>query len=155
MNLNAYESKGFFTSRLYLSTVNEGKIENAVKTEEGKELKGAGSTSYGKIAGFFLSKLGLATKLELNKKVYYLNNWSFCEFIIRETELEENDKVIFSIAVGELNKKYKEHKKSPYKNISKVNKEFKKFVADKKGVIKDNDLSDLIGKLEEIAKIKA
>src|SRR6187397_503085 len=107
----------FFTNRLYIGTNPNSDLKNEV-VQNGVEQKGAGVRCYGHITGWILSKLGYASKIEIDNKTFYVNNKSFVQLVIRLSEVKGATST--KDAAVKLNNLYHLHMKTGY-NGKKIN----------------------------------
>lgn len=153
MNLNVFESHGFFENRLYIAAnVDVKTIKSSIETSEDDELKGAGCRSYGKIVGKILSFFGLASKLKIGDKSFYINNRSFSELVIRLNRVPSEDKSSLKTTAVKLQELYLSQKKSKEDVKEEVNKELKQIV-NQKGTLKGDNLLKLTDHLRKKAKL--
>lgn len=126
--LNTYTTYYLFENRLYISPFSESEIKISIYSENGEEYKGASVRSYSKIVGFVLSLLGISSKLNINDKMFYINNKSFSKFVIRSIKLREVNSI--KEAAKEFNNLFIEYNEKGYNEIqvNAINKELKKYL---------------------------
>lgn len=79
--------EGWFSDRLYIFEDGEetNSHDEKIKLQEfTSELYGAGIASYGRIIGFFMSCLSLASAVRIGEETFYINNKSFCHYVLRK-----------------------------------------------------------------------
>lgn len=153
-----------FQSRVYFDFEKKLKyteLKKVIHPVRGLEYQGAGIRCYGSIAGKIMRFFNLATKVNVDGKIFYLSNQSLCKYVIRKCEaakilrnFQETDKIAkFQEVAMRLNDLYLRLLGSSYsehqmKEMLSVLKETVKASA-----IKNTDrFEDLILILQEVAE---
>lgn len=92
MTIQAFLKNDSFQSRVYFDFDKKLKyveLKREIYPVKGLVYKGAGIRCYGSFTGMILRSLHLATKVNVDGKVFYLNNKSLCQFAIRKLGVQQ------------------------------------------------------------------
>lgn len=154
----AFQSRVYFDFEKKLKYKELKKVIHPVK---GLEYKGAGIRCHSSIIGKIMNFFKLATKINVDGKIFYLNNKSLCRYVIRKCEthkilknFQETDNIArFEEVVLRLNDLYLRSlgTKQSDPQIKTIMSVLKATV--RAGAIKDTDkFEDLIITLQEVAE---
>ena len=165
MDFSSFETHHFFENRLYVASCPEGTLKHSVTDpKDGTELYGASVRSYSKPIGFILSLFGVAAKVEVNNKEFYVNCKSVSKLVLRLKEVEAEEAKIDpdawnpigpssqQIVAGKLHEIYKEHAKTGYdeSKVDFLKNELNTMVNGKDNLLKFVQMTKtLIGELEK------
>lgn len=92
MTIQAFLKNDSFQSRVYFDFDKKLKyveLKREIYPVKGLEYKGAGIRCYGSFIGMIMRSFHLATKVNVDGKVFYLNNKSLCQFAIRKLAVQQ------------------------------------------------------------------
>lgn len=92
MTIQAFLKNDSFQSRVYFDFDKKLKyveLKKEIYPVRGLEYKGAGIRCYGSFAGMIMRFFQLATKVNVDGKVFCLNNKSLCQFAIRKLAVQQ------------------------------------------------------------------
>lgn len=89
MTIQAYCNDRLFDRRVYFDfekNLKYTELKHSICPVKKLEYKGAGIRCYRSFIGWILHFLSLATKVNVDGKIFYLNNKSVCQYVIRRCE---------------------------------------------------------------------